>query len=243
MLQILNLSRVVIVTPDLYGNDNSATIAAISQIGRNRARGVAWVPATAPPEVLKPLSEAGIVGFRGTFYTAGGFNVASQAKRLDAMFALGERSGWHLDVATPPDVIAALEKQLASCPVPLVLDTFGWAAGGVEQPGFDAILSLVRSGRAYVKLSEPYRISKRGPNYPDVIPVVRAFVAANPDRVLWGSGWPYVSGGVPGWPKTKIAPDLPIDAGHLLNLFAAWVPDPNIRRKILVENPARLYRF
>jgi predicted TIM-barrel fold metal-dependent hydrolase len=242
MLQFLNMSRVVIVTPSLYDNDNSATIAAISQIGQDRARGVAWVSETTSLEDLKPMSEAGIVGFRVAFYTKP-FIAASQTKRLGALFDLGERSGWHLDIATPPDVIAALAKQLESCPVPLVLDTFAWAAGGVKQPGFRAVLALVESGRAYVKLSEPYRISNKGPNYPDLVPVVRALVAANPDRVLWGSGWPYLSDRAPGKSNTEIAPALPIDSGHLLNLFAAWVPDPATRHKILVENPARLYRF
>jgi predicted TIM-barrel fold metal-dependent hydrolase len=241
MLQSLNLSRVVILTPALYDN-NSATIAAITKIGRDRARGVAWVSESASPEVLKPMSDAGIVGFRVAFYTRP-FNAASETKRLRALFDLGERSGWHLDIATPPDVIAALAEELKSCPVPFVLDTFGWAADGVTQPGFDAVLSLVESGQAYVKLSEPYRISKEGPDYPDLVPVVRALVAANPERVLWGSGWPYLSDRAPGKSNTAIAPALPIDAGHLLNLLAAWVPDSATRRKILVENPARLYGF
>jgi predicted TIM-barrel fold metal-dependent hydrolase len=242
MLRSLNLTRVVIVTPNLYDDDNSATIAAIRKIGRDRTRGVAWVSESASPEVLKPMSEAGIVGFRVAFDTRH-FDAASQTKRLHALFDLGERTGWHLDIVAPPDVIAALAKPLNSCPVPSVLDTFGWAADGVTQPGFDAILTLIRSGRAYVKLSEPYRISKKGPDYPDLVPVAQAFVAANPERVLWGSGWPYLSDRAFGKPNTAIAPALPIDTGHLLNLFATWVPDPATRHRILVENPARLYGF
>jgi predicted TIM-barrel fold metal-dependent hydrolase len=74
--------------------------------------------------------------------------------------------------------------------------------------------------------------------------VVRALLAANPDRLLWGSGWPHVdSTPVPGRSNTDLAPNLPVDTGHLLDLFAGWVPDAEIRRKILVENPARLYGF
>src|SRR5262249_55276599 len=114
-------------------------------------------------------------------------------------------------------------------------------AGGVKQPGFDAVLLLVKSGRAYVKLAEPYRLSKKAPDYPDLAPVVRAFVAANPDRVLWGSGWPHVDSAA--GPNIAMAPNLPVDAGHLFNLLAIWVPEAEIRRKILVENAARLYGF
>jgi predicted TIM-barrel fold metal-dependent hydrolase len=124
-----------------------------------------------------------------------------------------------------------------------VLDYFAWAAGGTAQPGFDAVLSLMESGRTYVKLSEPYRLSSKGPDYPDLVPVVRALLAANPDRVLWGSGWPHVSARAPGKTSKDLAPNLPIDTGHLLNLLARWVPDSETRHRILVDNPARLYEF
>ncbi len=242
MQQFLGLSRVVIVTPAIY-TDNAATIAAVKQLGRHRARGVGWLPETKSSEILRSMREAGIVGFRVLLYEGGHFDVATAAQHLKAKFDLAERWGWHLDIVAPPDIVAALQAQLELAPVPLVLDTFGWVAGGVTQQGFHAVLSLVRSGRSYVKLSEPYRLSNKGPDYPDLLPLVQAFVAANPDRVLWGSGWPYVSGASPGRNKTDLAPDLPIDAGHLLNVFAEWVPDAEIRHRFLVENPARLYGF
>jgi predicted TIM-barrel fold metal-dependent hydrolase len=242
LLQFLNFDRVVIVTPDIYGTDNSATLAAIKELGQDRARGVAWIDETTSPELLDSMRAAGIAGIR---VHIGGkdFDAAVAANRLQAKFDLAKKRGWHLEFSEPPDVVAALAPQLASSPVPLVFTYFGWAAGGVDQPGFDSVLSLIKSGPAYVKLSEPYRLSKKGPNYSDLAPVVQALLAANPDRLLWGSGWPYLSGAVPGRPKTDITPDLPIDAGQLLNGFAAWVPDVETRRKILVENPARLYGF
>jgi predicted TIM-barrel fold metal-dependent hydrolase len=243
LLQFLSFDRVVIVTPDIYGTDNSATLAAIKELGQNRARGVAWIAQTTPSEALDSMSAAGIAGIRVFLNASRGFDVPIAAKYLQAQFDLAQKRGWHLQFSVPPFVVAALEAQFASSPVPLVFTYFGWAQGGVEQPGFDALLSLIKSGLAYVKLSEPYRLSKKGPNYPDLVPVVQALLATNPDRLLWGSGWPYVSGAVPGRPITDVTPDLPIDAGHLLNLLAAWVPSAETRRKILVDNPARLYGF
>jgi predicted TIM-barrel fold metal-dependent hydrolase len=244
VLRFLKFDRVVIVTPTIYGTDNSSTLDAIRQLGRERARGIALIDETVSPGTLDSMKEAGITGIRLFLYGGGNFNAATTATRLRTKFDLAKERGWHLDISTPPDVLAALLAPLASSPVPLVLDYFGWVAGGVEQPGFEAVLSLVKSGRAYVKLSEPYRISKKGPDYPDLVPVVQTLVAGNPDRVLWGSGWPHVdSGSVTGRAKTDLAPNLPIDAGHLLNLFAAWVPDEETRHKILVDNPARLYGF
>jgi len=243
MLRFLNFDRVVIITPAIYDTANSATLAAIRQLGKDRARGVAWVAEGTPSKVLDSMAENGIAGIRVSLYQGRGVTAESIAKRLQAKVDLAKKHRWHLQIATPPDVIAAVEAQLASSPVSVVLDTFGWVEGGVAQPGFNAVLSLVKSGKAYIKLAEPYRLSKQGPDYSDLIPVVQALVGANPDRVLWGSGWPHVSGSAPGRGKEDVSPDLPLDSGHLLNLFAAWVPDAETRDKILVDNPARLYGF
>lgn len=244
ILQRLELDRVVIITPTIYGANNSATLSAIEQLGRSRARGVALVEAETPPGTLDALKDGGIAGVR-VFLSAGDpFDATAAAKRLQSKFDLAEGRGWHLDISAPPDAVAALRTQLSASPVPVVLSYFAWLAGGIGQPGFDAILSLVESGRAYVKFSEPYRLSKIAPDYPDLVPIVQALVAANPDRILWGSGWPHVdSSSVPGRKPTDPAPNLPVDTGHLLNLLAAWVPDAATRHKILVENPVRLYEF
>ena len=240
-LTSLTFDRVVIVTPTIYGNDNSATIDAIRRLGRTRARGVALISESTSSEALDSMKEAGIAGIRLFLGGARVFNPAAAAKRLQIWINLAKDRGWHLQISAPPDVIAALAAQLAVSPVPLVLDYFGWVAGGVGQPGFDTLLSLVKSGRAYIKLAEPYRLSKKRPDYDDLVPVVQAFLATNPDRLLWGSGWPHVDSS--SGSRLTAVPNLPDDAGHLLNLFARWVPDAELRRKILVENPARLYGF
>ena len=243
VLRFLNLDRVVIVTPGVY-DSNSATLAAIKQLGRERPRGIALIEETTSSQALDSMMETGIAGLR--LFLGGGrvFDATAAVKRLHTVSDFARERGLHLQISTPPDVIAALLAELDASPVPLVLDCFAWLAGGVEQPGFDAVLSLVSSGRAYVKLAEPYRVSKKGPDYRDLLPVVQAFVATNPDRLLWGSGWPHVdSASVPGREKTDLAPNLSVDTGHIFNLLAEWVPDAEMRRKILVDNPARLYGF
>lgn len=243
MLDEHRLSRVVIVAAAVHDDTNDAVIDAIGQLGQVRARGVAWLPKDRSDASFKALKASGITGFRRLLDTSGKTSDAAQRAQFRARFDIAARWGWHMDIATPPDMIAACLPELASSPVPLVLDTFGWIQGGLAQPGVNAILSLVRSGVAYVKLSEPYRLSDNAPGYPELKPVVDALIAANPDRILWGSGWPYLSGPVPGRPVAEITPNLPIDTGNLLSSFAAWVPDDGMRRKILVENPARLYGF
>jgi predicted TIM-barrel fold metal-dependent hydrolase len=242
MLRNHHLSRTVIVAAAVYGRANDATVDAIRQLGLNRARGVAWLPEDQSDASLKALKEAGITGFRVLLDTSGKTSGAALRAKFKEWFAIAARWGWHLDIATPPDFIDACLPQLVLSPVPLVLDTFGWLQGGLDQVGADAILSLVRSGIAYVKLAEPSKLSDNAPAYPELKPLADALIAANPERILWGSGWPFVSGPV-GRPVAEITPNLPMDTGDLLNLFGAWVPDDGMRRKILVENPARLYGF
>jgi predicted TIM-barrel fold metal-dependent hydrolase len=127
-----------------------------------------------------------------------------------------------------------------------VFDQFGGAEGarGIDQPGFDALIGLVRTGKAYVKISAPYRGSPAAPEYGDMAPLANALIAANPQRILWGSDWPHPNTS-PAAPLTSDghAPRIPVDDPHVLGLLALWAPDHALRRTILVDNPAALYRF
>jgi len=108
------------------------------------------------------------------------------------------------------------------------------------RPNFDDLMVLLKLGRAYVKIYAPYRTSEKSPDFPDMAPLARLLVAANPDRILWGSNWPYPGRGPT---PSAIAPPYPNDDGRVLNLLLTWVPDPAIRKKILADNPTRLNRF
>jgi predicted TIM-barrel fold metal-dependent hydrolase len=128
--------------------------------------------------------------------------------------------------------------------MPVVFDHFGGAQAdlGLEQPGFADLLALVKSGKAYVKISGAYRLSKLAPDYPDAAPFARALIAANPDRIIWGSDWPHPNSSS-GKPATELTPLYQIDDGRLLNQLPVWAPDAAIRKKILVDNPVKLYGF
>ena len=118
------------------------------------------------------------------------------------------------------------------------------AAAGIDQPGFADLLELVKSGKAYVKISGAYRASKLGPDFPDAAPLARALIAANAERIIWGTDWPHPdSSAVPGRKPTDVAPLFQIDDGRLFNQLPVWAPDAAIRKTILVDNPARLYGF
>ena len=239
----LHLDRVVIVTPSVYGTDNAATLDGMRQLGPKRARGVAVIgPATTKAQI-DAMDKAGIRGIRVNLESNGVTDPAAAAANLDAAMALIRDTRWHMQFYARLAVLVALKDRLAVMPMPAVFDHFAGtkAALGVNQPGFDAVLDLVRSGKAYVKISGAYRASDEAPDYSKVAPFARAFIEANPDRVVWGSDWPHP--GPAGKLPTDINEPFPVDDGRLLNLLAEWAPDPTTRRKILVENPERLYGF
>ena len=244
MHRALHVDRVVIVQPSVYGTDNSCTLDAIRQIGPT-ARGVAVIGAQTTETQLDEMHRRGIRGIRINLETSGieDPSVAKQHFKAGAA-VMKRRHGWHIQIYTSLGLIAALKDEVSASPVPVVFDHFGGlqAADGPHQAGLDALLALVQSGKAYVKLSAPYRVSKLAPNFPDVAPFAKALVATNPARMLWGTDWPH--------PQTKagtdphqVTPLYQIDDGRDLNLFAEWVPDAAQRRAILVDNPARLYGF
>jgi predicted TIM-barrel fold metal-dependent hydrolase len=242
--QALHIERVVIVTPSVYGSDNSATVYGMAARG-NQARGVAVIDDDTSESELDALGRAGIRGIRLNLATGGITNPAVGRERFRAAVERVARRDCHVQLFTSLAVISGIKDLVASSPVPVVFDHFGGAQAklGVEQPGFADLLQLVRSGKAYVKISGAYRASSLAPDYADAAPLARALIAANADRIVWGTDWPHPDTTPPGKQPTDVTPLLRIDDGRLLNQLPVWAPDPITRRKILVDNPARLYGF
>jgi predicted TIM-barrel fold metal-dependent hydrolase len=239
----LHTDRVVIVQPSVYGTDNSCTLDAIAQLGSG-ARGIAVIDDKISSADLDDMHRRGVRGIRINLETAGESDPSVARQRFKAAAAQIGRSNWHIQIYTRLSVIEAIKDEVAASPVPVSFDHFGGAqaAGGVQQTGFDALINLLKGGKAYVKVSAPYRSSTKAPDYPDVAPLAKALVAANPQRILWGSDWPHPQQ-IPGRNPEEITPLYQIDDGRDFNLFATWVPDPAQRKTILVENPAKLYGF
>jgi predicted TIM-barrel fold metal-dependent hydrolase len=236
----LGLDRVVIVHPSPYGTDNACTLDAVARLG-GRARAVAVIDPSLPRDALRALHDQGVRGVRVNLETAGIADPAVAGALLQWAADQVAPLGWHVQTYTNMHVIAALHRLMATLPVPLVIDHFGraMATGGTTQPGFDAMLDLVRTGKAYVKLSAAHRIA---PNPDDAAPIARALIAANPARIVWGSDWPH-PGGVRTGDLTQIEPFTPTDDGAALNRLRRWANDAATLHTILVDNPATLYGF
>ena len=238
----LHVERVVIVTPSVYGTDNSATLYGIRARGAS-ARGIAVIGEKTTESELDAMGQAGIRGIRLNLATAGQASPAEGRQRFQRAVERMRTRGWHIQIYTNLGVVAALKDLVGNSPVTVVFDHFGGLrpALGLEQPGFADLLELLRSGKAYVKISGAYRSSTQAPDYPDMAPFAKALIAANPDRILWGTDWPH--------PDTaarsiaEVTPLLQIDDGRLLNQLPVWAPVSSIRKKILADNPARLYGF
>jgi predicted TIM-barrel fold metal-dependent hydrolase len=241
----LRIERVVIVTPSVYGPDNSATLFGMTARGAT-ARGVAVIDDKTGESELDALQQAGFRGIRLNLATSGVNDPNVARQRFQAAVDRMKARGWHVQLFTSLAVISAIKDLVAVAPVPVVFDHFGGAqaALGVDQPGFADLLELVKSGKAYVKISGAYRASKLAPDYPDVAPLSRALIAANAERIVWGTDWPHPDSVTPPDRKiTDVTPLFQIDDGRLFNQLPVWAPDEAVRRKILVDNPARLYGF
>ena len=229
MLRILGMERAVLVQPSVYGTDNSAQLDAIAATTLEM-RGVAVVEEDISDRELERLHAAGVRGVR--------FNLKLPAGLpLNALGSLAERIkdlGWHIQFYMDVNAFPDLEPMLAALPVDSVIDHMGMVppGQGMAHPGFQGLLNLLGEGRCWVKLSGAYRISKQGSPYADVAPLARTLIETAPERMVWASDWPHPGLEVP----------IPND-GDLCDQLADWAPDPEVRRKILVDNPAVLYGF
>lgn len=233
----LGIDRVVLVQPSVYGRDNRALLQALHLLGPARARGVAVVDPAVSDDELDRLARAGVRGVRVNLIFGGDADALHHTARRVAS------RGWHLQVYAALPVLAASMATLRTLPVPLVLDHHAGAqaAAGERQDGLDAVLDLVASGRAWVKLSAPYRASAQ-PGHADLQALVLRFVQAHAGRVLWGSDWPHARPGAAPRP-TDVSPPYDVDLAATLQTLQRWLPDPALQRRLFTDNPAALYGF
>jgi D-galactarolactone isomerase len=228
-MQRLGLSRVVVVQSMLYANDNRILLSAMDELG-DCARGVVVIDPEASDEEIAALDRRGVRGVRA-FMLGGGPYAWHDLPTLTETIA---PFGWHLQVQMDGRELERASLALSRLPVPVVIDHVGkfLKPVAVDHAGFVALRRLVASGQCWVKLSGMYETSKTGaPDYADVSALASVLIADAPQRLLWGSNWPH--------PNLQPPPDDFALFAH----FASLVPDLAARRRILVDNPAELYRF
>jgi predicted TIM-barrel fold metal-dependent hydrolase len=234
MLDTLGFTYGGLVQGSAHGRDNTAMLDALARHPK-RLRGVAVADETVPVAELRRWNELGIRALRfnhffrgGQLHYRGGVTLENARKLAPIMQDLGWHMQLWIDVKDLPDTIPALRE----IGLPVVIDHMGRtdARAGTGTPGFQSLVRLVGEGGCWVKMSGAHRLSTRAPDYPDARPFHEALVRANPEQLIWGTDWPH----------PRIEGDMP-NAGHLLDLFNEWTPDAAVRKKILIDNPAKLY--
>ena len=234
MLKTLGVERAVLVQPSVYGTDNSAMLAAMKAAGPS-FRGVAVVADDISDAELKRLHDAGVRGVR--------VNIVDVPNRkpgtlpMDALKKLAQKVkpfGWHMEFLAHVDEFPDLDQMLDGFPVDTVYGHLGYMKTdkGIAHPGFQALLRLMKAGKAWVKLTGPYRISLQTMPHADTDVYAHELIKAAPQQVVWGSDWPHV----------MVKGAMPND-GDICDLLGNWVQDEAVRKQVLVDNPARLYGF
>jgi len=231
--EVLGLERAVVVSAGGYGADYRHVQWVLESYGE-RLRGIILAPAELGAAEAERLAAIGVRGVRMFGAPAG--NEWDHLPRIDPrLAAMAAELGWHVQYhSITRDDIEHAARRLAALPCPVVLDHFGMFDPrlGLDQPAFTAILRLLDSGRAWVKLSGPMRAAREEEMpYPSMTRFAHALVAHAPERLLWGSDWPHVQ------MNGRVMPN----DGDLLGLLAEWVPDEAVRNRILADNPLALY--
>jgi predicted TIM-barrel fold metal-dependent hydrolase len=238
---------VVIVQASPQGTDNACLVDALNKLNAGneiQARGVAVIDDHTSPDELQALHASGVRGVRVNLESAG---LHDPEVARNAMRNAAERVaplGWHVQTYTTLQVISSIASTLADLPVPVVIDHFGrsTASKGTAQPGFDQLLHLVATGKAWIKLSAAQRISDLD-DAQDARAIARALIDANPARMLWGTDWPH-PGAWPGQPRNPAVLEKfhPVNDDRALQRISEWMNGAEWLA-MLQDNPARLYDF
>jgi len=224
----LGVSRAVIVQASCHGTDNAAMLDCIAA-APERTRGVAIVDDSFDDRRLEALHAGGVRGVRFNFvrHLGGAPDMDAFRRVIGRIAPLGWHAVLHMDA---PDIVP-LTPMIRTLPVPFVIDHMGRVDAGLgpDQPAMQALLELARLDGCWIKVSGAERISP--PPFTAAAAIAARILAAIPDRVLWGTDFPH--------PNLKIA----VDEADLVDLVPAFATTADAQRRLLVDNPARLYGF
>lgn len=234
LLDTLGVERAVIVQPSFYADDNAVLVDALAAGGR-AFRGIAVVADDVIDTELEGLHGAGVRGVRVNVVDTREVKGELPLPRLKRLAERVRPLGWHMEFLAHVNELPDLDRLFAGFPVDIVFGHLGYVptGEGISDRGFQALLRLMRDGRAWAKLTGPYRISNQTYPFPDTNPFAEALMTAAPNQIVWGTDWPHV--------KASWSIPMPND-GDLTDLLATWVPSEH-QQRVLVDNPIRLYGF
>lgn len=230
----LGIERMVFVQPSAYGTDNTYMLESMARVTAP-CRGIVDIDENAPDALIESLHARGVRGVRINTSPVAPYDAGrpqALAGRVKTLERRLKGLGWVLEFLGPAWLTRAMMPLLRELEMDYILCHIGMflAKEGPEQPGFREMIELADSGRCWLKLTAAYRFATP-PDYADAKPMVQTLVNAVPDRLIWGSDHPHLSFG------DKVG------SVQLYNLLGDWIPDEGLRRKVLVDNPSRLFGF
>jgi predicted TIM-barrel fold metal-dependent hydrolase len=233
MAKVVGIDRGVMVQPTVHRTDSASTLDAIAK-GEGRLRGMVHAVAEFDEAEYRKLHAGGVRGvrFNCVMRNGGSFDEARFARVLAKVEALG----WAVDLHIDPDFLAPHAEMIRRIPLPVVIDHFAniHSTSGKDAADFRILDDLLGEKHVWLKISGADRVISRGARYDDVVLLARAVIARAPERIIWGTDWPHSNifehGQVP-------------NDGDLMSMLADFAPDEATRRRILVDNPARLFDF
>lgn len=228
----LGIERGVIVQATTYGADHQVVLDALEIAGPNyRGCANALVLLERDDAYIQRLHDAGV---RGARFNRQGLGVSMAPADFERAMARVRELGWYVKFQPEATGVAEQAALFEKLEIPVVIDHMGRPnpEAGAADPSLKKVVELLGRGNFWVMLSLSEKISKQGFPWNDVVPIAQACVEAAPDRVIWGSDWPH-----------PVSVKQPPNEGDLMELLYRFVPDATLLKKVLVDNPARLFGF
>ena len=236
------LGRAVVIQPSVYGTDNQCLIDTLKAMPGG-LRGVAVLDADVRDAELDRLTAAGVTGIRINLESTGGKDPRQALRILEHWSGKLTGSGWHIQLYAHHEIVEQVLQRLPPLSLPLVIDHFAMLSPQT-QPDIlkkSRLYAMLTEGVLYIKLSASYRIGAPG-QVREVAALAHTLLQANPERMLWASDWPHTNR-EPGKAPEDISQYRAIDPRALMQEQLSWLFTDALRRKVLVDNPAQLYRF
>ena len=233
MAKRIGLERGIFVAPAVHGFEMAVMHDALAKAG-GRLLGMIRANGKLSEADHRALHAQGVRGIRFNFVRqlGGEFDAAGMERVIARLGSLP----WAVDFHIEAHLIEANAELLRRIDKNVVIDHFGLVDSrkGLDQGPFRALLDLVALPHIWVKVSGADRRLYAGERYEDIVALAKALIARAPDRIIWGSDWPHAY---------VYEAGRQINDGDLIGFLADYAPDEATRRKILVDNPARLFGF
>jgi predicted TIM-barrel fold metal-dependent hydrolase len=239
-----DVTRFVIVQPSFYGSDNTLLLESLDAL-RGQGRGVVVIDPATPSGALDDYARRGVRGLRLNLYSAASRDHARPPEEVFAeLAAVAQLMRWHVEVIAPLPVLARHADLIAQSGVPVVIDHYG-VYGDATPDGADArrLLGFLRLPHVWMKLSAPYRVSGDPLATRPDRSWLDAFLAAAPERCVWGSDWPHTPAHEAHKGPDQLVPHRALSYERVVDDFVAALPSGAVLDRVMRDNPARLYEF